>query len=217
MLSSSSESGKDLQPTTSDPSPPREEATIGRFRDHDSGGDPMKAALRVLPATLVAVVAFLAPSTAAAAPTSTSFTIVGYEYAFTSTVGSFAGSGSGNAGETAVWNARVEHDRLGSNPTYVDGGSFAMATTTPSGALDFVSGAFAYHGGTITTVNTGANCTNQQYRVSDRLENVRTSTTSGGSGSFAVTLTHYRYSLFGHCVIYKARVSGALSVSYQAP
>jgi len=70
------------------------------------------------------------------------------------------------------------------------------------------------NGGTITTLNAGANCTNQQYRVSDGLENVRTSTTSGGSGSFVVTLTHYRYSLFGHCVIYKARVSGALSVSY---
>ena len=174
----------------------------------------MKAALRVLPTTLVVVAALVAPSAAAAAPASTSFAIVGYEYSFTSTAGSFAGRGSGNAGETAVWNAHVEHDRLGSNPTYVDGGSFAMATTSPSGALDFVRGTFAYHGGTITTLNAGANCTNQQYRVSDGLENVRTRTTSGGSGSFAVTLTHYRYSLFGHCVIYKARVSGALSVSY---
>ena len=89
-----------------------------------------------------------------------------------------------------------------------------MATTSPSGAFDFVRGTFAYHGGTITTLNAGAKCTNQQYRVSDGLESVRTSTTSGGSGSFVVTLTHYRYSLFGHCVIYKARVSGALSVSY---
>ena len=169
---------------------------------------------RALLAVPLALAAFAAPQAASSAPPSTSFKIVGYEYAFTSTAGSFAGRGSGNAGQTAVWNAYVEHDRLGSNPTYVDGGSFAMATTTPSGALDFVRGTFAYHGGTITTLNAGANCTNQQYRVSDGLENVRTSTTSGGSGSFAVTLTHYRYSLFGHCLIYKARVSGALSVSY---
>jgi hypothetical protein len=174
----------------------------------------MKAALRASLATVVAVAALVAPSAAAAAPASTSFTIVGYEYAFTSTAGSFAGRGSGNAGEAAVWNAYVEHDRLGSNPTYVNGGSFAMATTSPSGALDFVRGTFAYHGGTITRLNAGANCTNQQYRVSDRLQNVGTSTTSGGSGSFAVTLTHYRYSLFGHCVIYKARVSGTVSFSY---
>jgi hypothetical protein len=174
----------------------------------------MKAVLRLSLASLVAVAAFVAPSTAAAAPVSTSFAIVGYEYAFTSTAGSFAGRGSGNAGDIAAWNAYVKHDPLGSKPTYVNGGSFAMATTSPSGALDFVKGTFAYHGGTITTLNAGAHCTNQQYLVSDRLQNVGTSTTSGGSGSFAVTLTHYRYRLFGHCVIYKARVSGTVSFSY---
>jgi hypothetical protein len=174
----------------------------------------MRIALRTSLTTLVAVAALAAPSAAAGAPISTSFTIVGYEYAFTSTAGSFAGRGSGNAGDTAGWNAYVEHDRLGSDPTYVNGGSFVMATAGPSGALDFVTGTFAYQGGTIITQDAGANCTNQQYLVSDRLENVETSTTSGGSGSFAVTLTHYRYSLFGHCVIYKARVSGTVSFSY---
>jgi len=174
----------------------------------------MKTALRFSLATLVAAAALVAPSAAAAAPASTSFTIVGYEYAFTSTAGSFAGRGSGNAGDTAAWNAYVKHDPLGSNPTYVNGGSFAMATTGPSGALDFVKGTFVYDGGTITRLNAGANCTNQQYFVTDRLQNIGTRTTSGGSGSFAVTLTHYRYSLFGHCVIYKARVSGTVSFSY---
>jgi hypothetical protein len=115
-----------------------------------------------------------------------------------------------------VWNAYVKHDLLGSNPTYVNGGSFEMATRSPSGALDFVSGTLAYHGGTIPTLDGGAHCTNQQYLVSDRLQSVETSTTSGGSGRFAVTLTHYRYSLFGHCVIYKARVDGTVSFIYQA-
>src|SRR6266487_6944596 len=113
----------------------------------------MKAALRVLPTTLVAVAALVAPSAAAAAPASTSFRIVGYEYAFTATAGSFAGRGSGNAGDIAAWNAYVKHDPLGSNPTYVNGGSFAMATGSQSGALDFIKGTFAYHGGTITTLN----------------------------------------------------------------
>jgi len=174
----------------------------------------MKAALRFSLATLLWVAALAAPSAAAAAPVSTNFTIVGYEYAFTSTAGSFAGRGNGTAGDTALWNARVQHDPLGSKPTYVNGGSFAMATASPSDSLDFVKGTFAHHGGTITTLNAGANCTNQQYGVSDSLQNVATSTTSGGSGSFAVTLTHYRYSLFGRCVIYKARVSGSVSFSY---
>jgi hypothetical protein len=174
----------------------------------------MKTALRFSLATLVAAAALVAPSAAAAAPSSTSFAIVGYEYAFTSTAGSFAGRGLGNAGDTAVWNTYVKHDPLGSNPTYVNGGSFEIATRSPSGGFDFVAGTFVYHGGTITALPGGANCTNQQYLVSDSLQNVDTSTTSGGTGRFAVTLTHYRYSLFGHCVIYKARVDGTVSFVY---
>jgi hypothetical protein len=160
-----------------------------------------------------AIAALLASSPASAAPASTSFTIVGYEYAFTSTVGSFAGTGSGNAGETAVWNATVEHDPLGSTPTYVNGGSFAMSTASTS-HLDYLKGTFAYHGGTITTLDPGSGCTNQRYLVTGALHNVSTSTTSGGSGSFIVTLTHYRYSLFGTCIIYKARAAGTVNLSY---
>jgi hypothetical protein len=169
----------------------------------------MKTLVRSLIVTLAAGAALALPAAARSAPASTTFTVVGYEYAFTQTVGSFAGSARGNAGETGLWNARVEHDPLGSNPTYVDGGSFALTTVT-----DFVMGDFAYHGGTITTLNRGANCTNQRYRVTGTLENVATSTTSGGSGMFSVTLTHYRYSLLGHCVIYKARVVGAVTLQY---
>jgi hypothetical protein len=168
-------------------------------------------------ASLLALAAFAAvvlPAAVPAAPASTSFAIVGYEYAFTSTVGSFAGAGAGNAGDTGAWNARVEHDRLGSSPTYVNGGDFQMATTSPAGSIDFVEGSFAYHGGTITTLNPGAYCTNQRYRVTGTLQNVSTSTSAGGSGAFAVTLTHYRISLFGHCIIYKARVAGRVDFTY---
>jgi hypothetical protein len=89
-----------------------------------------------------------------------------------------------------------------------------MTTRSSGGHLDFATGDFAYHGGRITTIDPGAGCTNQRYRVTGTLENVATTTTSGGSGNFAVTLTHYRYSLFGHCVIYKARVAGTVSFSY---
>jgi len=175
----------------------------------------VKGSLRFSLLTLVALVALAAPAAAPAAPVSTSFTIVGYEYAFSSTVGSFAGSGSGiPGGESAAWNASVEHDPLGSTPAYVNGGSLAMTTRSSSGAVDFVTGDFAYHGGTITTVDPGTGCTNQRYLVTGTLEDISTSTTSGGAGSFSVKLTHYRYRLFGHCVIYKARVFGAVSFSY---
>jgi hypothetical protein len=174
----------------------------------------MRVVLRSALVTVAALVALVAARGAAATPVSTSFAIVGYEYAFTSTVGSFAGNGTGNAGDTALWNARVEHDPLGSTPTYVNGGSFAMTTRSPGGHLDFATGDFAYQGGMITVVDPGAGCTNQRYRVTGTLESVTTTTTSGGSGGFSVVLTHYRYSLFGHCVIYKARVAGTVSFSY---
>jgi hypothetical protein len=175
----------------------------------------MGKALRSSIVIVVALAALVAARGAPAAPASTSFAIVGYEYAFTQTVGSFAGTGSGNAaGESAAWNARVVHDPLGSTPTYVNGGSFAMTTASSGGHFDFATGDFAYHGGRITVLDPGTGCTDQRYRVTGTLENVETSTTSGGTGMFRATLTHFRFSLLGHCVIYAARVSGTVSFSY---
>lgn len=170
--------------------------------------------LRLLLAALTAVAGLSILGDAVAAPASTTFTVIGYEYAFTSTLGCFAGTASGNTGDRGTWNACVQHDPLGSSPTYIDGGKLVLATSSPSGALDAVSGNFVYHGGTITTINSGPNCTNQQYLVTGALQDVATTTTSAGSGTFSVILTHYRTSLFGHCIIYKARVSGTASFSY---
>jgi hypothetical protein len=174
----------------------------------------MKPLVRSSVTLLLAIGALALPAGASAAPASTMFTISGNEYAFTSTVGSFAGTGSGNAGDRAVWNTSVQHDPLGSNPTYVNGGSFQMATTSPAGHVDSVSGSFAYHGGTITTLSTGPNCTNQRFLVTGALQDVATTTTSGGSGTFSAVLTHYRISLFGRCLIYNARVAGTVSFTY---
>ncbi len=164
---------------------------------------------------VLAIGALAVPTAGSAAPVSTTFAVVGYEYAFTQTVGSFAGHAAGNAGDTGVWNATVEHDPLGSMPTYIDGGPFAMTTLGSGGHVDFVTGDFVHHGGTITTIDSGANCTNQRYLVAGALDNVATRTTSSGTGSFSVVLTHYRHSLFGRCVIYRARVAGRVSFIYQ--
>jgi hypothetical protein len=88
-------------------------------------------------------------------------------------------------------------------------------TTSGLSGVDAVTGSFAYHGGKITTLASGTNCTNQRYRVTGTLEDVSTTTTTtGGSGTFDVTLTHYRARLFGHCVIYKARVAGTVGFTY---
>jgi hypothetical protein len=162
----------------------------------------------------VAGLVSMTPAAASSAPVSTTFKVVGYEYAFTSTVGSFAGTGSGDAGGKGYWNARVKHDRLGSSPTYVNGGSFAMTVQGPGTAVDAVVGTFTHHGGTIRTLDRGANCTNQRYLVTDTLEDVRTATTANGTGKFQVTLTHYRHRVLGRCIAYKARVSGSVSFTY---
>lgn len=176
----------------------------------------MSPPLRILAAGAVAAAAVLIlPAAASAKPASSTFAVAGFEYAFTSTVGNFAGSATGNAGDRGAWNASVEHDPLGSTPPiYVTGGTFQMATRAPTGALDFVTGSFVDQGGTITTIDPGANCTNQRYRVTGTLENVTTSTSAGGTGTFAVTLTHHRVRFFGRCVIYSASVNGAVGFVY---
>ena len=175
----------------------------------------MKPLVRSSVTLFLAFAALALPAGASAAPASTTFTISGNEYAFTSTVGSFAGSGQGNAGDRASWNTSVQHDPLGSNPTYVNGGSFQMTTASPTGHLDSVSGTFAYHGGTITPIPPpGPGCRNQQFQVTGTLQGVSTTTSSGGSGTFSAVLTHYRFSFFGQCLIYNARVAGTVSFTY---
>jgi hypothetical protein len=160
----------------------------------------------------VAGLAFASP--ASATPPSTSFKITGYEYAFTSTVGSFAGRGVGNVRDTGFWNATVTHDRLGATSAFVNGGTFVITVKKASGGLDAIAGTFTHHGGTITTLKPGTNCTNQQYRVSAKLEDVLTTTSSGGSGMLSATLTHYRLRVLGRCIAFKARVAGSVSFTY---
>jgi hypothetical protein len=173
----------------------------------------MLRALALIPSLVIAA---LAPA-AVAAPGSASFTITGSEYAFTSTVGAFAGRAAGNAGDIGFWNATVRHDRLGGvSPIYVNGGSFEMTVRPPGGGIDAVAGTLTHHGGTITTLKPGANCTNQQYRVAARLQDVLTPNSAGGSGSLKVTLTHYRLRVLGHCLAVKARVAGTVTFHYLA-
>jgi hypothetical protein len=169
---------------------------------------------RLALAGVVAAVAVLTlPVAASAAPASTTFAVSGFEYAFTSTVGNFAGSATGSEGDRGAWNTSVEHEPLGSTPPIdVTGGTFQMGTRSATGAFDFVSGTFA--GGTIETINPGDNCRNQHYRVTGRLANVTTSTSAGGTGLFEVTLTHQRVRFFGRCFIYSATVNGAVSFAY---
>ena len=90
----------------------------------------------------------------------------------------------------------------------------AAASPAPASTSFAVVGTFTFHGGMITTLDRGPNCTNQRYRVVDTLQNVSTTTTTSGTGTFTVTLTHYRHRILGRCIAYKARVAGTLTFSF---
>jgi hypothetical protein len=165
-------------------------------------------------ALAVGVAALVLAAPASATPASTSFKITGYEYAFTSTVGSFAGHAVGNTRDTGYWNATVKHDRLGATSAAVNGGTFVITVKKAGGGLDAVAGTVTHHGGAVTTLKPGANCTNQQYRVTAKLQDVLTTSSSGGSGMLSATLTHYRVRVLGRCVAFKARVTGSVSFTY---
>jgi hypothetical protein len=174
----------------------------------------MGRSLRVLVLIGVTAATLSLPAAAPAAPGSTTFAVRGVEYAFTRTVGVFAGIGSGAAGDSAAWNTDVRHDPLGSVPTYINGGSFTMVTTGPDDRLDFVRGSYVHHGGRITTLEPGANCTNQRYRVAGAIQHVATSDTVGGTGAFSAVLTHHRRRIFGRCITYSATVAGSATFTY---
>jgi hypothetical protein len=159
---------------------------------------------------VTALVLLVAPASGAAAQTY-SDTIRGYEYAFTSTDGRFAGTASGAL--PGSWNADVQHTPLclSCTPTAtITGGSFSLATAH-NGFPALVSGAFV--GGTVRVTKIGSNCTNQTFAINGILGNVGWWSSGNGSGAFRVTLTHYRHRVFGRCVTYGASVSGTLSLT----
>ena len=173
----------------------------------------MRRSLGTITAAAVTAVGLVVlPAATMAAPASTTFQIKGIEFAFTSTRGTFVGYGHGPVSEGSAWKAVVNHTPLSSQPASITGGRFSMGTLSLAPSADFVVGTFT--GGTIREVNTGAGCTNQTFRFSGTVGNVSTSTTSGGSGVFAVRLTHRRSSFFGSCVTYVATVRGSASFDY---
>jgi hypothetical protein len=157
------------------------------------------------------IAAAIAPARAVASSTY-SDTLSGYEYWASSVDGKFAGTASGSL--PGSWNADVQHTALclSCSPTAtITGGSFLLSTVLHySPAL--VTGRF--DGGTVQVINPGAGCTNQTFAVNGILAGVGTWWSGSGSGTFAVTLTHYRHSVFGSCVTYGASVAGSLTVTF---
>jgi hypothetical protein len=164
-----------------------------------------------LAAVIAVIAAAIAPAHASASSTY-SDTLSGYEYWASSTDGKFAGTASGSL--PGSWNTDVQHTALClscSTTATITGGSFSLSTVIHY-VPTLVTGRFT--GGTVQVINAGANCTNQTFAVNGILGGVGTWWSGAGSGSFNVTLTHYRYSVFGSCVTYGASVRGTLALNF---
>jgi hypothetical protein len=164
---------------------------------------------------LLAVVVTFSLSTVAAAELSESYTVEGVEIAATSTQGTFVGSGKGTTnGDDAVWQAIVGHEVLepkcySNGGCAITGGTFSLVNEN----VEAVSGTFAA-GGSITLHNQAPGCGIQVFSVDGTLTNVTTLTTTGGTGTFTATLTHFRTRFLGRCTTVFAKVSGTVTFDF---
>jgi hypothetical protein len=146
--------------------------------------------------TVLAAMLLLAP-VAVAAPTTAS--IRGLEYSATSTEGRFGGAAKGQL--RGLWTAVVVHDPVqGSEPVAINGGSFTLYTSERP-----VSGTFVR--GTVRPLGRPSTCGDERFDVTGTLK-----LRGGGSGSFAVVLTHLRAPRRSGCTTYGATVVGDLAV-----
>jgi len=152
-------------------------------------------------ATFTALGITTAPGVAAAASTVT-YAVSGFEYAATPTVGSFAGAAA-TPDDFGTWQATVVH-----GPLPVDQGGTASVTGGTFGldgqARDLAGG---IDGGTIMLLTTST-CGRQTYSVTGHLTLAPSGT---GDATFAMLLTHYRLRLFGRCISYAATVQGSVT------
>ncbi len=149
------------------------------------------------------------PQVALAATTYTD-TVAGRELFATPTLGVFAGTATGQL--PGSWYATVQHTPLSQSAT-ITGGSFALSTSI-KGEPATVKGTFI--DGSVVQTGGFTGCVNQTYAVNGTLTNVGVGG-GDGTGTFVVTLTHYRTTFFGYCVTYKAIVVGSVTLTFTAP
>ena len=128
---------------------------------------------------------------AAIASSTVDLRVVGTEVPpISSTRGTFVGASEGPVG---AWRISIRHQALSTGPTVaVTGGSLLIGLRTGTALRSSVTG------GSVSVTNRGSHCTTQVYAVHIELT----------AGTFDGTLQHHRRSLFGHCVIYAASISG---------
>ena len=135
--------------------------------------------------------------------------VSGFETYASSTEGRFSGVAAGDL--PGWWSTVVLHAPLsGRKPAAITGGSFDLETVL-DWSPENVSGSIT--GGSVTQVAGFRGCANQQYEVVGTLSSVGLGG-GGGTGTFDLTLTHYRTSVFGHCFTYSATVTGAIKLQF---
>ena len=150
----------------------------------------------------------LTAPTVSAATVSTSYDIHGYEYYATSTQARFAGTATGSSGDSGTWNAVIDHTPLTTSAT-ITGGYADLVTSN----LVRIHGLFA--SGSATFVRQEDGCGTQTYNVVGTLKKVtRSDSHRRGTGTFEATLTHYRTSVLGRCIVYSASVDGVITLSF---
>lgn len=156
---------------------------------------------------MAGVVLSIATGQASASTTHTD-TVKGTEVAYTSTQGTFTGYATGDL--PGSWAAVIGHTVLSPDAT-ITGGSFTLATVL-HWIPRTVEGTFAA-GGTVTRIYREPGCGIQKYAVEDNFLHVGVGGGSG-SGHVSATLTHYRHSVFGHCIAYAATISGTVTLTF---
>ena len=172
----------------------------------------MKRFRLVLAVVASTVAISLTPLTAVAATTTKYHDSVGgVEVYATSTEGRFTGQASGNL--PGFWYADVIHAQLSSTAAAtISGGAFDLSTTL-NNQPTLVTGQFS--GGTVKQTGGFSDCTNQTYSVDGTLSKVGVyGRPDRGKGTFMATLTHYRVSIHGYCLIYAASIAGWVTLNF---
>jgi len=153
--------------------------------------------------------ALIVPASAAAS-TSETYTMTGYEVYFAPDQGVFVGTGAGVDGlrELSGWYTSVYHT-LSVSPGNVTGGSAYLQR------VDGVQIGGDFSGGDVAQTNPGYNCTTETHQVTAQLVNVTRTDEPGvvGTAVLSATLTHYHAWVFGSCYTYSARVDGTITVT----
>jgi hypothetical protein len=128
---------------------------------------------------------------------SVTYQVSGIQTGVAENFSSFAGVGSSDDGDAAVWEAAIERIDL----TEITGGAFRL-----NGVLRDLVGEFI--GGTITALP-GGRCRMEKFAVAGDL------IVDGGVGSFDVILTHYGVRIGGQCFLYFATMEGTVTFTNQ--